>query len=342
MLGKLFARPAMAAGLLSLLAGVVCAQPVELKIGDFQSTQHIQSREGTQLFMREVEKRTAGKIKFSHFPNEQAAKAKGLLDAAKSGVLDIAVAGILYSSERLPLASIVGLPGFGDTALEGTKALLPLVTKGVLRAEFEAEGVVPIYAYVLTPYQILLKSKSVGDPKDWAGLKVRTGGTTQALTVRAFGASGINLAGPEVYTAVERGTVDGVLFPIPSVPGYNLQEVVKYISDNGSFGNFGMAVVMNKAAFDKLTEDQRKAVLEAGHAAALNVAKAQDDSTAELLKEWKAKGITIFSFTPAQQKAYTDAMKAVGEEWVSRIGKKLPQAKDIYAAYEKAVVEARK
>lgn len=339
---KALVRPIAVAAFALMGASIADAQTVELKIGDFQSTQHIQSRTGTQVFMREVEKRSGGKIKFAHFPNEQAAKAKGLLDAAKSGVLDVAVVGILYSSERLPLSSIVGLPGFGDSALEGTKALHPLVTQGPLRAEFEAEGVVPLYAYVLTPYQILLKAKAVAGPKDWAALKVRTGGTTQALTVRAFGATGINLPGPEVYTAVERGTVDGVLFPLASVPGYNLQEVVKYISDNASFGNFGMAVVMNAASFGKLAPDLQKVVLQVAGEAATSVAKGQDESTAELVKAWTAKGITMLHFTPEQLKAYDEAMQAVGQEWVTRIGKQNPKASEILAAYKKSLADVRK
>ena len=313
------------------------AQTLELKLGDFQSTTHIQSKEGTQVFMREVEKRSGGRIKFTHFPNEQAAKAKGLMDAAKSGVIDVAMTGALYNSERLPLTSVVGLPGFGETAVAATKAFHPLVTKGILSEEYLAEGVIPIYGYLLTPYQILLKSKPVADPKDWTGMKVRTGGTTQALTVRAFGANGVSLPGPEVYTAVERGTVDGVLFPLPSVPGYNLQEVVKFVSTNGSFGNFGQVAMMNKAAFDKLPEDLRKILIEAGEHAAMNVAKAQDDSTAELLKEWKAKGITLIDFTPAQLKAYSDAMAPVTDEWIQRIGKSHPKAKEVVEAFRKGV-----
>ncbi|BBK36776.1 C4-dicarboxylate ABC transporter [Allostella sp. ATCC 35155] len=329
-----------AAGLLLALgSGTALAQTIELKVGDFQSLQHVQSKEGTQWFMREVEKRTNGKVKFVHFPAEQAAKARGLLDAAKSGVIDIALAGNLYTPDRLPLNSIVGLPGLGKTAEEGTRALNSLLKKGPLRDEFIEEGVVPIYAYELTPYQILLRSKPVASVQDWRGLKIRTGGTTQALTMRALGASGVNLPGPEVYTAVERGTVDGVLFPIPSVPGYNLQEVVKYISTNGSFGNFGMTLVMNAGVHAKLPADVRKVIDEVGFDAAINVARAQDNSTAGLLAEWKAKGITLIEFTPAQLKAFSEAMKPVADDWVTRIGKQRPAAKQVLESFQQAFAQ---
>ncbi|MGE0715042.1 MAG: TRAP transporter substrate-binding protein DctP [Alphaproteobacteria bacterium] len=328
---------ALAIAAVAFGTGPAVAQQIELKLGDFQSLQHVQSREGTQWFMREVEARTKGKVKFVHFPAEQAAKARGLLDAAKNGVVDIALVGTLYVAERLPLNTVIGLPGLGSSALEGTKALNTLVKSGPLHEEFKAEGVVPLCSFALTPYQILLRNKTVSLPKDWNGLKIRTGGTTQALTVRAFGASGINLPGPEVYTAVERGTVDGVLFPIPSIPGYNLQEVVKHISTNASFGNFGMASVMNAAAYAKLPEDIRAIILKTADEAAIRVAKAQDDSTSELLAAWKAKGIDLIQFTPAQIKAYADAMRPVADEWVTRIGKQNPAAKQVLADFEKAL-----
>ncbi|MDX5361297.1 MAG: TRAP transporter substrate-binding protein DctP [Alphaproteobacteria bacterium] len=335
--GKMKTVAALAALLLGAVSGTAFAQQIELKVGDWQSLQHIQSTAGTQWFMKEVEKRTNGKVKFVHFPAEQAAKARGLLDAAASGVVDIALTGSLYSPDRLPLNSVIGLPGLGNSAVAATKPLNEMVRSGLLRDEFIDAGVVPLYAYALTPYQILLRDKAVANVADWDGLKIRTGGTTQALTARSMGATGISLPGPEVYTAVERGTVDGVLFPIPSVAPYNLQEVVKFISTNGSFGNFGCNLVINKATFDALPADVKEVMLEVGTEAALNVAKAQDDLSAGLLKEWAAQGITLIEFTPEQLSAYETALASVSDEWVERIGKNNPKAEAVYEAFLKGV-----
>jgi len=313
------------------------AMAQELKLGDFQTTQHVLSKDGSQYWMKEVEKRTGGKIKFVHYPAEQAAKAKGIIDAVKSGVLDVGFVGTLYNTDRLPLNSIVGLPGLGNTAAEGSRALHKMTKESILKEEFVNEGVYPLFAVVLPPYQILLKNKKVNSARDWNGLKIRTGGTTQALTARALGAVGVSMPGPEVYTAVERGTVDGVMFPLSSVPGYNLQEVVKHISTNASLGGFGMTMVVNKALFDKQSADVKKAMLEAGDATAAHLGKAQDDSIGDLLAKWKAAGIDVFEFSKDQLKTMDDAMAPVNEEWVTRVGKQHPQAKALLEQYQKVL-----
>lgn len=315
----------------------VAAQTLNLKAGDFQSLQHVLSKDGIVHWMREVERRTGNKIKFTHFPSEQAAKARGILDAVKSGVLDVGFAGPLYNTERLPLNSVVGLPGLGNSAVEGSRVLHRMTKDGLLKDEFTSEGVYPVFSVILPPYQILLKSKKVGMPRDWAGLKVRTGGTTQALTARALGAVGVSMPGPEVYTAVERGTVDGILFPLSSVPGYNLQEVVKYISTNASLGGFGMTLVINKALFEKLPADVRQAMLAAGDATAIHLAKAQDESIAQLLTDWEKAGITVFDFSKEELKAMDDAMGLVNEEWVTRVSKQNPNAKAVLEQYQKVL-----
>lgn len=325
------------AGAVTITAGTAAAEPVEIRLGDFQSTTHIVSKEGTVKWMQAVEERTGGKVKFKHFPSEQAAKAKGLLDAVKSGILDAALIGPLYHSDRLPLNSVVGLPGLFSTALEGTKALSALVSEGPLLDEFKAEGVLPMVAFVLPPYNVLLKGKKVGMPADWQGLKIRTAGSTQALTARALGAAGVSIPGPEVYTALERGLLDGVFFPLSSVPAYNLQEVSKHISTNGFFGGYSFALIVREDLFESLPADVQEVMTEAGREIALNVAKAQDSSIDDLARDWASNGIEIFQFSAPEKAALSSAIANVKEEWVERVGKANPKASDVLAAYEKAV-----
>ncbi len=326
-------RKVVASGVLaSALAfpSLSSAQTIELKAGDFQSTQHVLSKDGIAHWMRAVEQKTDGKVKFTHFPSEQAAKAKGLLDAVKSGALDIAFMGPTYNTDRLPLYSVVGLPGTYESAAKGSPVLHSMTKSGPLHEEFLKEGIYPIFSVVLPPYQILLKDKKINSLKDFAGLKIRTGGTTQALTARALGATGINLAGPEVYTALERGTVDGIVFPLSSVPGYNLQEVVKSISTNGSFGGYGMTLIANRGTFEKLPEDVRTAMLEAGEETVTHLANAQDGSIDELKVQWKAAGINLFAF-----------MASVKEDWVTRVSKQDAKAPEVLEQYMSLIADTK-
>lgn len=166
--------------------------------------------------MAAVEGATKGTIAFEHFSSRQTAQSKAQLDAVKNGILDAALLGTIYHAGVLPLNSAVGLPGFYGTAVEGTEALQEMLAEGPLRDEITQAGVTPIFGFVLPPHQVLAKAR-LGAPGDWGGLDVRTSGSTQVMTARALGAVGISIPGPEDYSAVERGRLDAVLFPLASV-----------------------------------------------------------------------------------------------------------------------------
>lgn len=329
--------PVMLSASLVIGAPSVSADSRTLSIGDFFSTEHLFTREGTKPWMELVEEKTNGSIRFSHFPSSQAAPASGLLDAVNSGVLDMALIGPAYHSERLTLNSLVALPGLYNSAEEGSAALQAVMSEGPLRDEFLAAGVVPIFSLVSPPYQVLLKDKQVGGPGDWNGLDIRTSGTTQAMTARALGASAISLPGPEVYMGIERGRVEGVFFPLSSVGAYNLQEVVRHISSNGSFGGYSYALVVNQRLFERLTEDERTAMLEAGEEISIQLARALDDSTAGLLEEWANQGLNIFEFTNEELQALDSAVADVKGDWVQRISNHNPGAAAALEAFESAV-----
>jgi TRAP-type C4-dicarboxylate transport system substrate-binding protein len=200
--------------LLAIIAGMGLgtATAESLRLGDFQSTTHIVSIEGTTRWMKEVEAVTGGKISFEHFPSEQAAKASALLDAVDNGILDAALIGPSYHSDTLLMNSVIDLPGFYESAAQGTEALQKMLAEGPLRDELLEHGVVPIFGFVLPPYQVL-SGKQLKENDNFFGLDIRTSGSTQAMTARSLGGNGISLPGPEVYTAIETGRLDAVLFP---------------------------------------------------------------------------------------------------------------------------------
>ena len=323
----------------TLLSAQVQAETIEIRLGDFQSTTHIVSKEGTVKWMKTVEERSGGKVKFKHFPSQQAAKSKALLDAVKKGIIDAALIGPLYHSDQLPLNSIVGLPGFFSSAEQGSQALQKLVADGPLRDEFVANGVVPIMPFVLPPYNVLLKDKKIGKLEDWKGMNIRTAGSTQAMTARALGGAGVSVPGPETYSALERGRVNGVFFPLSSVPAYNLQEVSKAISTNGFFGGYSFTLILKKDVYNKLSPDVQKIMMDAGREIGIHVAKAQDESIAGLTAEWQKKGVDIFQFSADEQAQLREAIAGVKQDWVDRVGKKNPKAADVLSAYEAALAQ---
>jgi TRAP-type C4-dicarboxylate transport system substrate-binding protein len=76
---------------------------------------------------------------------------------------------------------------------------------------------------------------------------------------QALNANVITTPPGEVYTALERGVVDGYGWPIGGIFDFNWHEKTKFRIDPG-FYDAEVSLVMNLPAFKKLTDAQRKAL----------------------------------------------------------------------------------
>src|SRR3546814_5116739 len=100
-------------------------------------------------------------------------------------------------------------------------------------------------------------------PADMQGLKMRT--VENPVHIQAYKAFGINptpMAFSEVFTALQQGTVDGQENPLSVITASKFDQVQKYLTLTGHVYSPGV-YLMNKAAFDKLSDDDKKAFVEA-------------------------------------------------------------------------------
>ena len=91
---------------------------------------------------------------------------------------------------------------------------------------------------------------------DLAGVKMRATGTYRPL-FRALGASTINIKSSEIFTAIQRGTVEGFGFPDVAVVAIGLHKAVKYrITPN--YYQTNQVVTVNPASWKALAAADRK------------------------------------------------------------------------------------
>ncbi len=97
---------------------------------------------------------------------------------------------------------------------------------------------------------------------DLTGVKVRT---TPLYTpfFKAMGAVTKNIASPEVYTALERGVVDGLAWPEGGVAFRGWQKFIKFKVGPGFFRS-STIVTMNKDKFEKLSKKGQKQIMDQG------------------------------------------------------------------------------
>jgi len=108
-------------------------------------------------------------------------------------------------------------------------------------------------------YRVFLK-ECISEPEDLAGKKIRASAAYVPM-LDHFKAEAINVNTSEIYTAVERGLVEGFVFPIDGVLKYKLEEVVNYYVDPG-FGSQDFAFIMNYGVWNSIPDDLQKLIMD--------------------------------------------------------------------------------
>lgn len=129
------------------------------------------------------------------------------------------------------------------------------------------------------------------------GLKIRVS-SDPVMTgmVTSLGANATVVSMNELYSALQTGVVDAAEQPIANYKGNAFQEVApNLILDGHTLG--AIQVIMTDEAWDKLTENQQKAVTEAAKYASDYNKTLSEDKEKEILEGLKAEGVNVVEVT---------------------------------------------
>ncbi len=160
------------------------------------------------------------------------------------------------------------------------------------------------------PFHIYTTKKV--DKPDLSGLKIRITPVYRDF-FQALNATVITTAPGEVYTALERGVVDGYGWPIGGIFDLKWDEKTKYRIDPG-FYDAEVSLIMNLPAYNKLTAPQ-KAYLQKQVLALEAENSFWAKYTADEVARQQKAGIETIKFDAASSKAFHDKAYQVG--WAS-------------------------
>jgi TRAP-type C4-dicarboxylate transport system substrate-binding protein len=311
------ARPAFFAYIF-LIASTVFAQAadtVRLRVADSFPKGHYLVKLVLEPWMEEVKKRTNGGVTFEHYPAQQLGKATDMLKLTQTGVADIGYVAPAYVSDKMPVSEVAMLPGAFEHSCQGTLAYWKLARNGVIaEQDYAANNIRLLLAVSLPQYRIFTVKAPVKDVPDVTGLKLRSTGGAQDLTLRAIGSVPVRMAAPEAYESLSRGTMDGLLFPLESVVAYGADKLVKYSTDGLGFGSFIVSYSISESAWKKLSPEVQKAMLDVADeiipSACKQVQKADDETKKSL------EATVRFETLPPEVSAkFRNLLKGVAKTW---------------------------
>src|SRR5690606_10096687 len=155
-------------------------------------------------------------------------------------------------------------------------------------------------------------------PEDLKGLKMRTiENPVHIAAYKGFGIITTPMAFPEVYTALQQGTVDGQENPLSVIISAKFDQVQKHLTLTGHV--YSPAIfVMNKASFDKLSPADQKAFLEAAKEGTKANRARVDEDDAKGVADLRAKGMTVVD--NLDKAAFVKALAPVNGEFEKQFG----------------------
>ena len=269
----------------------------------------------SDYFAKKVDEYTNGEVEIKVYAPGQLTGAKELLTAVQRGMIDIGIASLLYYSGTVKEAFGTYLPYSWKNSVEA----LELWESGYL--DFWRETSANYDFYYLAPvaagrFGIMTKTpiKSLEDMK---GQKLRAAGMLGAVAQK-LGATPVNLAPAEQYIALQRGTIDGLIFPIYATKAYRLHEVISYVTSPPPYAPGFVDLFTGKRTWEKLSKENQMALDKAAKEAmyfSFIYCESQDYDIAEFNSK---NGVQTIELSQEEQQKFVDATKSLYEEHAQR------------------------
>ena len=312
---KLVASMTLGLGLVAASASLHAQTTMKISISTAQN-----SHQGVAIdtFAKEVAARTGGRYKVETFYNGSLGGERESIEAVQLGTQELAFSSTGPVPNFVPDAKILDVPFlFRDKA--HARAVLDGPIGQELLTKFDAKGFKAL-AWAENGFRHMTNSKrDVKAPDDLKGLKMRT--MENPVHIAAYKGLGIittPMAFPEVFTALQQGTVDGQENPLPVIMSAKFSQVQKHLSLTGHVYS-PCIFVMNKGSFDKLSAADKTAFLDAAKVAAKANRDRVDQDDANGVKELRAQGMTVIE--DLDKAKFVAQLAPVNAEFEKQFGK---------------------
>ena len=285
------------------------AKTYRLKFQMAWHTQHPQYK-AYQEFIKLVKEKSEGQIKFTVFPASQLIGRNEALDGLKNGTIDMLASCGAYYHGMVPEGDVDWLPYI---SLDNRENFYDFMNdkagefhKIIFDAYMEKANAVWLTNVICGSSGIIGRGENVYDTVDsLKNIKLRAAGGVSTRVAKAWGASPVTMATGEIYPALQRGTVDALIFYAYGLKDYKFFEVAKTFSNPPVF-TWADDLWINKAAFERLPENLRTILADAatqwGRWASVTYWPQYEEENEKWCQERKVKFVTMDAANIAKSK----------------------------------------
>lgn len=222
------------------------------------------TRYGYVEWAKKVDKASNGDIKINVFTDTTLLPVVAHLSGLRDGIADITYHAGTYTPSDLPEDNVLAILGIGlDDPIQTTFAVADFYMNDAdMQRLWKRQNIVFLGAYASVPYNLICRTK-VEQLSDLKGMKLRTPGPVHAAWARSVGAVPVNVPSSEMFTGLDKGQIDCAVQGANELKTRSLWDVAKNVN-MANLGPYfaGWEWAMNAASWSKLTEGQRRILLD--------------------------------------------------------------------------------
>jgi tripartite ATP-independent transporter DctP family solute receptor len=303
------------------MSGVGIAKTLKWKMASCLNSENLFTLHAKDWAER-VDKKSDGRIKITVFDSEKLGSERETLEQMKVHALQCGI----QSNSSLTMfgktQNIYNLP-YLFTSLDQCVAFSHTPEAKMLSDMFEKESGIKIIGLFPEGFRHIMNStRPIETPEDLKGMKIRVmENPTHIASMNAMGATGTPISWGEVITSIQTKVIDGFENSIPTLASVKAWEFQDYLSLTTAFYDASF-VVMDMAAWNSLSPEDQKIVMEASDEATENSIRLIKEYTKNDLETIKSKGVKVS--TPDLQ-PFKDLVKPVYENFY----KEFPELKPV-------------
>jgi len=315
-------RLAVFAAALTMGAAAVQAQTV-LRMGYAVPT-NSHYGDGSTVFCEEIEKNTQGRYTCQHFPSSALGGEREMIESVQLGTLDLVHTSTGPLGNFVPEVRIVDIPFLFRDYDHARKVMDGPIGQDLL-AKTKENGLVGL-AWSENGFRHMTNNvRPIVQASDASGLKMRTMENRVHMDgYRTFGILPTPMAFPELFTALQQGTVDGQENPIPVILASKFSQVQRHLSLTNHVYSPAI-LILSPSVWNKLSDEDKAvfvAAAQAGAEATRKRVNADEEAGIALLR---ADGMQVVeqvdgeSFRQAVTPAYIEFANEFGADNIRAI-----------------------
>ncbi|ASY60493.1 MULTISPECIES: TRAP transporter substrate-binding protein [Sinorhizobium] len=280
---------------------------------------------GQRKFAEIVKEKSGGKIDVKVFPAGMLGGDLQSVTALQGGLLQMSVMNAGLMASLAPDFAILDLPFLFESTKEADAVMDGEVGKTFAK-ELDDKNLVVLAYWELGFRNLTNSRRPVEKVDDIEGLKIRVVQSPIYLEMfQALGANAVPMPFPEVYTALETGTVDGQENPAPSILTAKLNEVQKYITLTRHTYN-PMVLLFSKPLWEKLDQEEKDLLQAAATEAAAFQRQLSRNADQKAVDALAASGMTVTKLPPEEIARFREKTKPVAEKFAASANPDLVKA----------------